>query len=71
VIVTDVGDLPTQVTDGVDGLVCAAGDVGSLSGAIDRLYEEGTLEAMRRWICEHPPEDDWPDYVRAVERLGG
>jgi glycosyltransferase involved in cell wall biosynthesis len=70
VIVTEVGDLPTQVTDGVDGVVCAPDDVASLAAAIDRLYEPGVLEAMRRRIGEHPPPDDWPDYVAAVERLG-
>ena len=70
VIVTEVGDLPAQVTDGLDGLVCAPDDVASLAAAIDRLYEPGVLEAMRRRIGEHPPQDDWPAYVAAVQRLG-
>ena len=69
VIVTDVGDLPSQVIHGVDGLVCAAGDAAAIASAIDNLYRPGVLESMRTRISEEPPADDWPNYVAALENL--
>ncbi len=69
VIATKVGDLVDQVEDGVDGFLCEPDDAGSLASAIDRLYEPGTIPAMRAHIAAHPPEDDWEPYLDAVRRL--
>lgn len=69
VVATRVGDLPDQVTDGLDGVLCAPDDAASLAAAIDALYEPGVLDAMRRQILAHPPEDGWGPYLSAVRRL--
>ena len=69
VIATTVGDLPDQVTDGVDGFLCAPGEPAALAEAIRRLYEPGVIDRLRAHIADHPPDDDWAPYLAAVERL--
>lgn len=71
VVATLVGDLPDQVTDGVNGRLCEAGDATALASAIDSLYEPGVLAGMRRSITTNPPDDGWGPYLEATGRLGG
>ncbi len=66
VIATRVSSMPEQVSDGVDGLLVAPGDVDDLAGAIRRLYEPGTLARLRAAV--RPPDDGpiWDRYVQAL-----
>ena len=43
-VVTPVGGLPEQVTDGVDGVVARAIDAGALTDAVERLLDPQTYE---------------------------
>src|SRR5690606_40467324 len=47
VVATRVGDFPETVRDGVDGLLCAPGDVVDLARARRSRYEPGRLAALR------------------------
>ncbi|GAA4694393.1 glycosyltransferase family 4 protein [Nocardioides conyzicola] len=46
VVATTVGGVPEVVRDGVDGLLCPAGDVGAVAGALGRLTAEPYLRTM-------------------------
>jgi len=70
-IVSDTGDLPDQVRDGVDGLVCPPGEPAALATAIDRLYEPGVLERLSAGSQPPEPDAEWRDYVEAVVRATG
>ena len=43
VVATSVGGVPEVVRDGVDGLLCPAGDVAAMTGALGRLAGEPYL----------------------------
>lgn len=43
IVATDVGGIPTSVTDGHDGLLVASKDSKSLADAISRIIEDGKL----------------------------
>ncbi|TDE34733.1 glycosyltransferase [Actinomadura sp. 6K520] len=63
VIATDVGGFAGQVRDGVDGLICAPGDVASLADAIGRFYAPGEPERLRSGVrpVDHAPV--WAAYL--------
>jgi glycosyltransferase involved in cell wall biosynthesis len=46
VVATAVGGVPEVVRDGVDGLLCPAGDVGAMTGALGRLAGEPYLRQL-------------------------
>ncbi|MFS2292998.1 MAG: glycosyltransferase family 4 protein [Actinomadura sp.] len=66
VIATDVGGFADQVRDGVDGLICAPGDVASLAKALRRFYEPGEPERLRSGVrpVDHAPV--WAAYLDAL-----
>lgn len=66
VIATRVGGFADQVRDGVDGLVCEPGDVGSLADALKRFYAPGEPERLRAAVdpVDHGPV--WNAYLDAL-----
>lgn len=66
VIATNTGMLGDSVRDGVDGIVCAPGDVASLARAIDRLYEPGTPGRLREGVRYDDGKGLWDAYVTAL-----
>ncbi|CUU54490.1 Glycosyl transferase 4-like domain-containing protein [Parafrankia irregularis] len=66
VVATSVGTLATSVRDGVDGLLVPPDDPTALAAALRRLYEPGTLAALRAAVA--PPDTDaaWDRYLDAV-----
>lgn len=68
-IVTDVGDMASQIIDGTDGFVVRPGDPSALATAIDRLYEPGTIESLARTIRPVEPRHEWADYLEGLDEL--
>ena len=68
VIATRAGAIADAVTDGVNGLLCAPGDVAGLAAAIRRLYQPGELEKLRAGVAPPDPGPVWAGYIAAVER---
>jgi glycosyltransferase involved in cell wall biosynthesis len=68
VIATRAGAIADSVADGVNGLLCAPGDVSDLTRAIRTLYEPGTLELLQQGVRIPDTGRAWADYVAAVER---
>lgn len=68
VIATDVGGFADQIRDGVDGLVCAPGDVASLTGALERFYAPGEPERLRSGVH---PVDHGPVWAAYLDTLTG
>lgn len=68
VIASRAGAIADAVEDGVNGILCAPGDVGDLSRAINLLYEPGTLERLRRGVHPVDAQPLWDDYMAAVEK---
>ena len=54
-----------QVRDGVDGLLCDPEDVDGLAAAINRAYEPGVLQELRRGIGPAAGDEAWDTYVEA------
>lgn len=66
VVATRVGNFPDTVTDGVDGLLCAPGEVADLERALRELYRPGRLAALRAGVRPCDPEPFWRDYLTAL-----
>lgn len=66
VIATDVGDLRSRVSDGVDGLVVSPNRADQLAHAIRRLYEPGFLQGLRSGILRPDREREWRDYLEVL-----
>lgn len=66
VIATRVGGFPSQVRDGVDGLLCDPDSVPSLTEALNRLYTPGEPERLRSAVR---PVDDGPLWKTYLDRL--
>jgi glycosyltransferase involved in cell wall biosynthesis len=69
-VVTRVGNFPDAVTDGVDGLICAPGDVDDLVRVLHELYRPGRLAALRAAVRPADPEPVWRDYLATLLTLG-
>jgi glycosyltransferase involved in cell wall biosynthesis/ubiquinone/menaquinone biosynthesis C-methylase UbiE len=65
-IVTRAGHLADDIRDGVDGLVVAPNDVDQLADALNRFYEPGVPEQMRREVRPVDPKPYWDRYLAAV-----
>lgn len=68
VIATRVGAIGDSVIDGVNGLLCAPGDVDDLTTAINSIYEPGILERLRQGVRPPDSEAAWTAYLAAVTR---
>ncbi|HEY2043882.1 MAG TPA: glycosyltransferase, partial [Jatrophihabitans sp.] len=66
VIASDAGHLADDIRPGVDGLICSAGSVESLTAAIDELYENDNALRMRAEVRPVDPEPIWQRYLQAV-----
>ncbi|MDA0565970.1 glycosyltransferase family 4 protein [Streptomonospora sp. S1-112] len=70
VVATRAGALPEQVTDGVDGLLCAPDDPADLAGALARLYAPGEAERLRAGVRTADPKPVWDAYIDALTAPG-
>lgn len=66
VIATNVGSMPNQINDGVDGLLCKPDDVESLAAAIEHFYKPGVAQKLSSGIKAIDLECDWPQYIMAI-----
>jgi glycosyltransferase involved in cell wall biosynthesis len=68
VIATRAGAIADAISDGVNGILCATGDVADLARAINELYEPGTLERLQLGV--RPPDTGpaWNYYIATMER---
>ena len=66
VITTTAGSLAEHVTDGVDGLTAAPGNVDDLLRALRLIAEPQTLERLRKGVQAPDPGPAWARYVLAV-----
>lgn len=66
VIVTRTGALADAVTDGVDGIVCAADDVDALAGALERFYAPGEPLRLRANVKRPDATPEWTAYIDAL-----
>ena len=68
-IATRAGALADHVRDGVDGLLCEPGDVGSLTDALKRFYADGEPARLRDGVRPIDPEPCWTAYLEALSAL--
>jgi glycosyltransferase involved in cell wall biosynthesis len=66
VIATRAGALAAEVRDGVDGLLCAPGDVEDLAGALKRFYAAGEPARLRAGVRPVDPTPFWNGYVETL-----
>lgn len=66
VIATRVGTVEQDVRDGVDGVLCAPGDVGALVGALGRFYADGEPARLRAGVRPVDTGPGWRAYCAAV-----
>ncbi|MFC0532702.1 glycosyltransferase [Phytohabitans kaempferiae] len=66
VIATRVGTVEQDVRDGVDGVLCAPGDVDSLADALSRFYAEGEPLRLRLGVRATDTAPGWQAYLGAV-----
>jgi len=70
VVASRAGAIAAAVEDGVNGILCAPGDVADLTRAISRLYEPGMLDRLRLGVRAPDTGPAWDRYIAAVERAG-
>jgi glycosyltransferase involved in cell wall biosynthesis len=70
VITTTAGSLGEHVTDNVNGLTAAPGEVGDLLRALIAIGEPGTLDRLRAGIEPPDAEPAWATYLSALESSG-
>jgi glycosyltransferase involved in cell wall biosynthesis len=63
VIATTAGALAEHVRDGVNGVLCEPGDVGSLTDALKRFYADGEPDRLRRGVRAVDPAPYWGRYL--------
>jgi glycosyltransferase involved in cell wall biosynthesis len=66
VITTTAGSLAEHVTEGVDGLTAAPGNVDDLLRALRLIAEPQTLERLRKGVQAPDPGPAWARYVLAI-----
>jgi glycosyltransferase involved in cell wall biosynthesis len=66
VIATDVGTFGAQVTDGVDGIVVAPGDVGALADALREVARPDRLAALRSGVPAVDLDRPWQRYLETL-----
>ena len=70
-ISTRAGSLGDLVTDGVDGILCEPGSVGSLADALHRFYAAGVPERLRAAVRPVDPEPYWTHYLDTLLAAAG
>ena len=70
-VATRVGNFPDTVRDGVDGLLCAPGDVGDLERVLRALYDPGRLARLRAGVGSCDSVDTWRTYLDTLYALAG
>ena len=63
VIATTAGALAEHVSDGVNGVLCDPGDVGSLTDALKRFYADGEPDRLRSGVRAVDPAPYWARYL--------
>jgi glycosyltransferase involved in cell wall biosynthesis len=63
VIATTTGALAHHVRDGVNGLLCDPGDVGSLADALKRFYADDEPARLRAGVQAVDPGPAWAGYL--------
>lgn len=66
VVASRVGDLASQIRDGVDGLLVSPDDPDELARALDSLYEDDLLERLRSEVRGRDVDAEWKDYRDAL-----
>jgi glycosyltransferase involved in cell wall biosynthesis len=69
VVVTSVGNFPDTVRDGVDGLICAPGEVADLRRVLRELYRPGRLAQLRAGVRPAEVESTWRAYLATLDEL--
>lgn len=65
VIATNVGSMPEDILNNVDGIICDP-DEASISQAIRHFYEPGVASKLTEMITVNTSEKDWDNYLRAI-----
>jgi glycosyltransferase involved in cell wall biosynthesis len=68
VIATTAGALAEHVRDGINGVLCEPGDVGSLTDALKRFYADGEPDRLRRGVRAVDPGPYWDRYLDELLR---
>ena len=71
VVATRVGNFPDVIDDGVDGLLCAPGDIADLTRALRWLYAPGRLDALRAAAPVSDDEQVWKTYLETLLTVDG
>jgi glycosyltransferase involved in cell wall biosynthesis len=66
VVATRVGTLATDIRDGVDGVLCAASDIGALTAALRSFYTPGTAQRLRAGVRPADAAAMWNAYVATL-----
>lgn len=66
VIATRVGTVEQDVQDGVNGVLCAPGDVASLTAALHRFYADGQPQRLRAGVPAVDAGPAWERYCAAL-----
>jgi glycosyltransferase involved in cell wall biosynthesis len=66
VIATTAGALAEHVQDGVNGVLCEPGDVGSLTDALKRFYADGEPARLRGGVQAVDPAPYWSRYLHEL-----
>lgn len=68
VIATTAGALAEHVRDGVNGVLCEPGDVGSLTDGLKRFYADGEPDRLRHGVRAVDPAPHWARYLDELLR---
>jgi glycosyltransferase involved in cell wall biosynthesis len=68
VIASRAGAIADQVTDGVNGITVAPGEVDDLVRALRLASERETLRRLRAGVRSAGPQPSWGDYLAALLR---
>jgi glycosyltransferase involved in cell wall biosynthesis len=68
VIATTAGALAEHVREGVNGVLCEPGDVGSLTDALKRFYADGEPDRLRGGVRAVDPAPYWARYLGELIR---
>ncbi|HVW23535.1 MAG TPA: glycosyltransferase family 4 protein [Candidatus Saccharimonadales bacterium] len=66
VIATAVGSMPSQVRQGVDGLICEPENPDQLAKAIEEFYLPGVANHLASNVPKVSSEKDWDNYVATL-----